>query len=500
MTPDQFSKSGKVFIALETGEENREKLQSLTNQVCRWSEDIWLLDISRFRRYWRSRSVMAKTSLSGIWRNILGQLFGETFDATDSNVITMSPLYRASCAENPWLAVILLHAMREKEIRGLVFQNSRSGESLLRQLSWRAWWRCVDILEHRFLETKTRGFKRPHFRRMCHRLKLAAPRLGFRLPWDMSVLNVPGVKKRYGEEIGNLWEWTYGRGMVDAETVISAGFPWTEYPFREPPVVKRIADYPLAIWDQMVPLLTEDLDKLSRALGNQGERVTRIDWRVTFEDLSTMTLPIRFRNPHDLRSESGRHLTSLLQAEYAFASAAARRMVHDTNGNQLESLPPILHWELSLIATITIPDIILNLFGEMAEENDDIDVLLRLENELPVALNRYQPNKGWLPEDSYIKAETALADETPPETEITRSLAAVAEDRPLYIRRSPLPLMEKKATRTGAFLESAMSKWWLETTFPIIERDYFKHVDPEGNAVWIFRDSSDNWYQHGVFG
>ncbi|MFH2131174.1 MAG: hypothetical protein ABIK68_12445 [bacterium] len=504
----------RVYMALETETEEREHLQFLTTHVMRWSGDIWIMDISPFFHYWQTRAQTANSSVIRLWRAALNQVFEMPAVSDREKVTPISPAYRASCAVNPWLAVLMLYGMQSKNIRGLVPQQSRFGQTLLQSISWECWWRGTSAISDHFLAAKTRGFKPAKFRKQCHRLKLGMTRLGFRRPAEMHILNETGVKKRFGPELGLIWRWTFDRhsgesrktALVDGGSehatlfLYRTGFPWQGVRFRESPLIRRCLEYPLERWEQVAPQLNEDLDKLCLCLDKSGERVSRIDWFVTFEDLSHLHVPIRFRNPHDLLGESGNHRTTLLQANYAFEAAAREKFPPPSGSEETAAVPPLSNWELVLSETLVVPNVFFDIFGGIAEKEGDLDILLRLENELPVALNRFSTRRDWLPEDSYNSRELAWRETENPSADMQRSLDAVAEERPLYIRSQPLLLTGVERKTRGCFLESTLDKWWQKGEPAAIERNYFKHVDPDGNATWIFQDSAGNWYQHGIFG
>ena len=502
----------RVYMALETGSEEREKLQSLTTQVMRWSEEIWILDISPFFRYWQIRSQAADSAVIPLWRTALNRIF-EIPDVPDpEKIIPLASAYRATCAVNPWLSVLMLYEMQERNIRGLVPQQSRVGQTLLKNVGWKCWWQGASAISDHFLAAKTKGFKPAHFRKQCHRLKLGMSRLNIRRPGEMSILNESGVKKRFGAELGRLWRWTFAERSGRSPSTLSensvgpapflqrSGFPWQDYRFRDSPLVRRCLDYPLERWEQLAPLLVEDLDKLCGRLENSGEQVSRIDWQVTLDDLKQLRVPIGFRNPHNLLREKGKHRTALSLAERAFEGAVREQFPPTSAAEEAEAAPLIHNWELVLSETLIVPDIFFDIFGEIAGKEGDLDILLRLENELPVPLNRFASCRDWLPEDSYTCTELDWKEAESSPSEMQRSLDAVAEERPLYIRSEPTLLPGIEPKRQGRFLESTLSKWWQAGGPAAIERNYFKHIDPDGNATWIFQDSAGNWYQHGIFG
>ena len=500
MKPFQEDVYPEVYIALETNREDPQILQSLTTDVMRWSENTWIMDLSRYYKYWLKQAERTRLGVLGLWRKLFNHLLGEEAIDPGSRVISMAPSYRACCARNPWSAMLLLQAMRQRGAKGLVSLRGKSGQSLFQSITWTTWWEQINTIEDHFLHAKIKGFKQSGFRQQCKRLQLAIPRLDFKHPWEMRILNWPGVKKRFGEMLANIWGWSYGSDPKKPQSVYQSRFPWKSWRFGEPPFVRRNLDYPLLLWQQFEPLLVDDFDKLCLATGNSGQRVTRIEWTLTFENMNELTVPICFRNPHNLQEEKKRHLTSLLQANYGFTDTITKAFPPDPENGHYETMPLVLAWELRITDSLYLPDVVLDIFGEGQEKGQELDVLLRLENELPVHLSRFSPRGDWFPEDSFtpehFEAEEIVS-ETP---EIRRSLEALAEERPLFIRNKPLPIGQLGKKVAVRFLESTMGKWWKAENSAEKERNYFKHIDPEGNAFWVFRNTAGQWYQHGIFG
>jgi hypothetical protein len=500
MKPLQKDVSPEMYIALEVKQEDPLVLQSLTTDVMQWSEDVWIMDLSRYYKYWLKQAEKTGLGVLGLWRKLFNHLLGEEAANPDSHVIALAPSYRACCARNPWSAVLLLQIMRQKDVKGLVSLQGRFGQSLFRSIPWATWWGQINVIETHFLDTKIKGFKQAGFRQQCKRLQLAVPRLDFKHPWEMGILSRQGVKKRFGEILANIWNWSYDAEPERPQTIYQSRFPWKSRRFAEPPIVRRNLDYPLLLWEQFSPLLVEDFDKLCLATKNNGRRVTRIEWTLTFENMNELTVPICFRNPHNLQEEKERHLTSLLQANYGFTETITKAFPPDSKNGHYETMPLVLAWELRITGSLYLPDVVLDIFGEGQEKGKELDVLLRLENELPVQLSRFSPRGDWFPEDSFapehFEAEEIVS-ETP---EIQRSLEALAEERPLFIRSKPLMLEQMGKNIATRFLESTMGKWWKVGNAAEKERHYFKHIDPEGNALWVFRDTAGQWYQHGIFG
>lgn len=498
-----FPKQPELFIAVEVTEPDQQILQSLTTEVMCWSDSVWLMDLTRFYEYWQQQAITRKTAPLTLWRKLLNHLLGEEPVENNSKIISLSPSYRGSCAKNPWSALLLLRAMKDRQVKGLLSLQSSFGQSLFREISWESWWQEIEVIESHFQGSRLKGFKQAGFRQQCKRLKQAVPRLDFKKPWEMRILHRTGVKNRFGEVLENLWNWSYGEETQTAPNVYQSQFPWKAWLFESPPVVTRHTDYPLTLWDQFAPLLSEDFDRLCRSLKNSGARVTRIDWILKLEEMNDLEVPILFRNPHDLQEERGAHTTALLQANYGFISALEKCAPRESSGNQSgieDSMPLVLGWQLKLTERLYLPDVVLDIFGQSQERDGDLEILLRLENELPVKLVRFAACGDWFPEDSFREEhfeEDCVEGAT---GELGRSLHFLAEERPLFVRQSPLPVAGAEKGIRQQFLESTMTKWWRSELSQAKGRNYFRQIDSDGNAFWVFQDGDGQWYQHGVFG
>ena len=483
------------FIALEANTLNRSKLQCLSTEVMQWTSDIWILDLSAFKSYWEKESRARGLSLMALWRKILNRVFGTTPDQS-GKIISFTAAYRAVSANNPWLAVLLLYQMRNRDSWGLVAEKSRFGVSLLNDMEWDSWWLAVEQIEKHFQKLKFNHFKRPLFRRQKHRLELAANRLVFKYPMDMKVLNYEGVKTRYGVILANLWRMTYG----PVSKTYQRDFPWQSWRFHFNSSVHSDMNYPLFDWQQMAPILISDLDRLATKLEHSGERITQIDWQIRLVDMTELMIPITFRNPHNLYIEKGAHTTALLQAEYGFKEHM--QLLLDKQQTEVFDFATqaVTSWQLKVSQSMVMQAIIVDIFGEITQKDSDQETLSQLENELPVVLNQYEHSCDWMPEDSFSSSEERSTLNTEvPDSEIGFLFAGAAVHRPLYILNHPQPLSRSAIPQT-TFTESSLNKWWLKGDVGDFERNYYRCIDADGKAIWAFCDSHGKWYQHGIFG
>ncbi len=411
-----------VSIALETPLIEDLQIQCLTPRLMRWSQRQWLLDVSDFMRYWKSQARRLLSDPASVWRKVLED--------------QLTPAYRAACAPNPWQAALLLESMKHHHVEGLVLINSPTGQKLFHAVSWEMWWHCAKRID---TDLKYR-----------RRLELAMERLNIQSPWDMQRFTQAGMQRRFGKRIAQFWQWTFGQTCDD--------FPWMDWLTQPKPTVTRGLDYPLCTWDQIEPLLRDDLDKLAE----NPVQITQLNWELVFYDDSRIEMKIDFRYPHDLKREQGRHTTALLQARYQFEFALQ---------GFTESPPDIISWQLVIALHFNVPPVVMDLFGNVSNSEHD---LMQLENELPVPLLRYDYAASWKPDESYVQGIGDV------DARFLPSLAAAAQVRPLFLYKTPQPI---PGTETTRFLER------------VGDTDYVRVQDFKNRRLWAANNQI-----RGVFG
>jgi hypothetical protein len=501
----------------------------------RWSDDgvgLWLLDLCACESYWHAQATMQGTSVLELLRTIVGAMSG----AAGSPV-------RAVLADHPWQAVLLQRHMRERRLSGLVVANGPFGASLYRELTWDVWWSCTDVLMEHLLAAGGRLGEHAAFRRQREQMRRAVRRMGLELPWQLEGVEALAIKRRFGNLMHDLWRWAYGStqaAAADAPGALTAsplfpdrepeaktfasGFPWRGFVWPHRPQVSRHLDAPLCEWEHIEPFLREDFDRLcALPTWQAGERVVSLEWRLVFHDMSCLTVPVRFRHPHLLHLERGSHATALLQALYAFEGAIPRQYrTYEGAQRRDETMPaiPIAGWELVLAERLTLPARSVGLFGDQlslgapgsgarAASFEEMAVL-QLENKLPIALEAYDLRSDWLPEDSFHARAADSAGFSgsfeasgPATAESLRSLTAVALRRPLYLYRQPRVFKSLGHSSTWRFSERTMAKWWQKArqprAAPDLQRDYYRLTDGEQRVFWVFKDTAEQWFIHGVF-
>lgn len=464
-------KAEPIFLALQAKGEQPEQLQCLSNQTMAWAPEVWLFDLSLFTTYWRQKAQARGLSLARLWRQVLAWNFGnETHFQGD---------YRAACAGHPWRALLLLEAMKQAQHHGLALDSGQRGRSLLHKLSWPLWSSTARSLAEPWKQARRQRFDAPRFRRQIERFETAMLRLGIERPLGSGNLNQPAIAKRFGGEVALLWGWTLNppRSLDH--------FPWQEACWPEPQAVRRVCDYPLTQWEPIAPLLVADLDRLQTKLAGRAELVRELSWELFFEEVDPITDQIGFRSPHDLREEAGRHPTLLTRMQKSLEQAVAQLMEHRSG---LE-VPPVTGWRLILSKTLVVPDQFLDLFGEVQTGQSETEQLCKLENLLPAPLLRCRCLSDWEPESSFGPWNPADGERP--------LLEPHAPSWPLFIFKQPQAL-EGEPEGYLEFLEERSAKWW-DAAEGEGRRTYYKWIDAQRKAWWVFQDEREAWFVQGVY-
>ncbi len=445
------------------------ELQALSSRLMCWKEDVWLVDLSVTTSYWQAQAARSGLSLTNLWRSLLAGLLAE--DGA------------AALAEHPFRALLLARQLSGRRLFGLVSETERVGAGLWRDISWTSFVDVAEeILPHFAARHDARG-NAPSFRQKLGLMQRAMLRLGVALPWQLAEMEPLAMRRRFGALFGDIWQWCFGNGAPQ-------DFPWTSFRFETPPRVDRSLEYGINDWQTLEPWLKEDLDRLCAVqTWNAQERLTALNWRLIFDDLTEACLEVRFRHPHGLHKELGRHPTALKQCLYAYEALPRDPTL---------PAPPLVAWQLEATERLTPSAANRSLFGE-ADERDE--ALVELENKLRVPLLSYAPRQDWVPEDSQVFAVGKQAQDAAPSPEAEASLDALAATRPLFLYGKPQAFDPKREAYELRFLERTMSKWWHQGGAGKTEpsRDYYRATDAQQRSYWVFRDTAGKWFLHGVF-
>ena len=329
--------------------------------------------------------------------------------------------------------------------------------------------------------------------------------LGVKVPWDLHQGSASAIQKRFGYGLALLWEWTFPKGELQ-HRLHEADFPWKIWQPPQPPHITRHLDHPLREWEHLGPWLQQDLEILRQksCWNARNEHILRMDWELNC-DFYQILVPICFRYPHDLEREAEHHRTTLLQAQYAFHA-----VMNNINPRATDTMGPAIHiktgshnlvlekndvmvtgWCLTITERVARPHTLRTLFPDAAED-PSLDQLMSLANQLPVALQRYELLEHWLPEHSFCQTKEHDG------RDVQAPWLSAAIHRPLCIYSKPLECATPFAQNTH-FIERVSTDWWHTQDASMFFRDYYRHHDAKGGVQWLFRDSSGQWFCHGLF-
>ncbi|MBF0443451.1 MAG: hypothetical protein HQK54_16205, partial [Oligoflexales bacterium] len=436
-----FSLSGRRFyLAIQADGLLPETSAVLTPRFMLWEENTFILDMTPVTAYWETKAARAGCDLAGILRRVLLSALNQgNNDPTTVNFI-------AVLAVHPWRALLLASFMKERGLSGFLSLGERISESLYEQISWENLWEGIKIFSSHAKGVP--GFNSSDILKNMRKMKNSVEKLGLSAPSKLEKADFREITRRYGQIIGWLWEtaFKYRQNTFTGSGCHRFAFPWHDYKFPITPSHTRHLEYPVASWSEIEQFLCEDLNIIcSLESLEKNEQVTDLKWHLVFHDMSSLSLSIIFRHPHDLHSEVPHHKTSLLQIYYKFKAATLDR-----------EFLPLVSWEISISGKIKMPSSICDIFGE---KKLCIDELIQLENRLPIKLHGYSYRSDCVPEHSFreISQPAGKADFI---GESYLSLKALGRKRPLFFYKKPLKYEDFPEIKTGYFLEKTMEKWW----------------------------------------
>jgi hypothetical protein len=466
-----------LCVASEHADESARTM--FTPKVMKWRDDTWLMDLTGSKRYFSARASRLSIDTEAMLRAMLGECHSHVEGG-----------FCAALADQPWMAALLVAHMKERGMKGLLNAYSQFGQSAYQQLDWGVWLGEAEHMAEFFVAAKVKRFSAATFRKQLKLLKAAVMRLGQKRPQQLFDANEGAMNRRFGGTIALMWEWS--RNPLVAPPVLT-GFPWIDWTPSEKPQLNRSLDEPLWQWDHLVPLLCEDFDRLCASpLWQRHEKVVSLQWTLQLHNESELEVPVVFRHPHGLHHEIGEHKTALLQTHYAFEQATAALVA----AMDLDIPTPIVGWTLLIDKRITLPQTLLSLFGEMGEDAKTSE-LLALENQLPVALSRFDLCADWLPEESFA----LLPSVTTPWCDEEQSLPWVelAASRPMFLYQKSEELLGPPHSSGLSFLERTSVKWWRGSKTRPMHRDYYRYLDRKQRVTWVFQDQTGKWVLHGIF-
>lgn len=441
----------------------------LTPRVMRWKDDTWIFDLSPCQSYWQYQAQRVQVHYLRLLQDIVEQ---------QEDCITA-----AVCCAHPWQGLLLV----EKSKQHFLVCPGPFANRLLQEVTWQEWLAPFATLPNHIASL-------PNLKNNCKHICETMRRLNITNPLQVKNLQRQSIQRRFGRWLGCAWDWLQPKAIQQYDLFHSelTDFPWQSWHPPMVPHVHRSLDYAVFEWQQVEPLLQEDLNKLcSLDSWNSSEHVLRIEWQITLDNLDILTIPIAFRHPHSLHLAMPEQSIALLQAYYAFMAEQEQMQNRDTDLEYAGAIP-LIAWRLIVPERIQLTTTTINLFAEGQEAKSQNSAIyhdiIELENKLPLALESYQLKHSFHPFDAYQHSSDSSASTNRDDF----AWEQAATKRPLFLHR------QKKAWDTlpkrRTFLERVSGQWWNKEPSMDFYRCWYR-----GRCYWISRNRQGETVEHAYF-
>ncbi|MFK8137227.1 MAG: hypothetical protein AB8E15_02600 [Bdellovibrionales bacterium] len=477
----RFAQSDELcrYILLQSESFDNSQLFSLSPHTMRWDKDLYFIDVQATENYWRLKAKYHNE----LYSDFLLKKITESF-----------PQAKIYTAKHPWQALLLLKAMGETAEKNYIYSfHSKLGENLFKTLKWEEWLSVAkQVLK--YYDTKNIQLDGGKTRSKILQFEKAMERLGLEGPEDLKEADLASIRKRFGNFIERLWEWSFPEKSKRLPLFQSLddlkAFPWLACDVPVHYKAFQLLEYPCEYWEHIEAFLKEDCKKLFEQVKQRTDlRVCKIDWRLHLYDGRDLQLPVYFRNPYSLHKESEKFTSLLQQANYSFHSWQ-KDLKEEKDYSTYPEAYKIVSWELVITEFIFHSEDSLELVA--SEDTYNIyNKLLDIENKLPRSLENYQVRESFLVDQSFqLRNEKAqLKTFTHLQWKNAGSL------RPLFIHKKHKSI---PAPYRATFLERCSRNWWNQHSLRNYRVDYFKSLDRQSQR-WLSKDIDGKWMEYGSF-
>jgi hypothetical protein len=491
-------------MAIRTEAPDGGQFHRLTPRVMKWDETTYLLDLTPVRRYWSHHAEHQQQNLSAY--------------LTDTLWTEMTQTQQAATAAHPWIALLLLSSAADRPTLKLVDGSSPLGRRLLDDLTCEQWINRVRELREPMTVMTSKGTnstpKKPNLGSLVPLVK-TIDRMGLKHIRELADIDVPAMERRFGKLAATAWRWTItnapskpnGQRSLFDDT-FHDDFPWQNITPKETPSITRCFEHPLRLWDHISPHLMEDFDRICNlTCWSSSERVVSLEWELSFSCSPPLRIPVLFRHPHALHSESGHHKTALLQAFHSWQRAMTSRQKPCLNGGLDGDTyiveDSITEWRLVITERLILSPQPHGLFaddGSSKKLSTDCSQLMRLENSLAVPLFAYTSTDHWTPERSFTADRRGFDHNHIPSGSIAR--LAMNQRRPLFIYKKPESPLDHAQSSGLIFSERVGIDWWSDIPAGHSGscRDYYIRMTDDGLLQWVFHTDDGSIKIHGIYG
>jgi hypothetical protein len=423
-----------------------------------------------------------------------------------SAIQELSPKTRQFAVDHhPWRALLLLTCIAERPTLTFIDGQSPIGRNVIHQISCEQWISCLRQLRDHF-QSNT-----PHQKNLARQTSLiplsrTIQRMGISQMKDFQDVDPPAMERRFGKLVATAWQWTLrGKHLASParslfSDIFTDDFPWTGVLPKEIPAITRHLDHPIQLWEHIEPCLRDDLDRICNLTSwSSSERVVSLEWELSFSCSPPLRIPVLFRHPHALHSESGHHKTALLQAFHSWQQSCQHpsRATRDSKDTFIAG-DSITEWKIQVSGRMVSLPQHRRLFAD--DLSTDSSHLLRLENQLSVPLCSYAETNHWTPERAFAPGLSATDENTPPHRHIARTV--MNQRRPLFLYSEPeIPTGHPRSSGL-IFSERVGTDWWsdIDLNHEITCRDYYVRMTDDGLLQWVYYTDDGTLKVHGIYG
>ena len=446
----------------------------LSPSAMRWSDRVVLARLEDCRQFWLNQKKKLRCKLSDLFDPVLGYHFGDDYLAVFGN--------------HPWQCLWYLEYRQCHDARGLFLLGSRLDRNIFRTLDWGCWFAAQDTLAAHLSHINAPGFRAENFLSRRAQLQRFIDRIGVATPAAMKAADANALTRRFGKWLGQIWQWSF----TDSSALQS--FPWIRHEPQQAAGVTRDLEYPVNQWSYIEVLLREDLTRLCEQFRRDDcEHVNRMVWEITLFNDQKISVELSFRHPYSLHRDQPAFDTALYQARYLYDDLMRQLRAREFDLDLPESMP-FAAWRIEIRERILLSPQLWDLF---ASHDDQVDYrqIMSLQNKLPVALECFQADPGFYPEQSFLAVPVGNA---APQSFDHYSWSSSAVNKPLFYYNEPVPI-EPPAGAARIFLERNSNQWWISGDLLQTVRDYFILCDRRGRSSWVYRDANGNWFKQGEY-
>lgn len=458
----------------------------LSPDVMKIDDDLFVVGMNSAKRYWENYAESLSLKPLDIVKKTLENNLGN---------------YVACLCHHPYQGMLFLNFLLFRQMNGLHSFNSRFSKTNYNRLEWRTWYFTSKQLESCFHNYKLLIKERKNFATNLSKFERFANRVGLDSTKSLKDVLPDDMGRRFGLFIQLLWRWSNSdyteieknNNYIDIFSDLIMPhldeFPWVSHkdPFKA--FVVNSLEYPISTWPQVEPYLKEDLTNLTKKIQTQKRlRILQLSWKLTTYDGNNIETFIDFKFPVCLQSQKGSGFRSvILQFEYAFDDfqKAWKEEIEDTD---LPNCQVILGWKIEIVKKIDSSVENTQLMGRDAIAfREDVE---ELQNKLKTEIKSFITQRHSVPCLDHSVQEG-----------LGKSVSPLYERiyiKPMFVYPEPLEI-EASEIKEKEFLERTSSDWWNHFDPHDSYRDYFICLLQDEKYYWVFKNSRDKWFKHGIY-